>query len=144
MDKAKSILKWVLINGTMGWMAYMGAIQGSTGWGRVFLLAFWAHLMWTILISIIAHTLSPKQLRKEYRVPSWLNASTSMALAGVLAYAGWMATAVFVMLSIVAEETCRDNLKKRYDELVEEAARVEAANKSYEEILADAAATPTP
>lgn len=114
-----SIVKWVVSNGAIAYLAYLGAIEGHAGWGRVFLLLLWMNIGIQALYAAYAKKLEWKQLEnyKPPRVPRRVRSVFDVLLAAMLAYAGWIFTAVAVVAGVLLETAALDNTAARYEEL---------------------------
>lgn len=130
MDKAFRIAKWVAINGLIAYAAYLGAVKGHEGWGRVFLLVFWLSFALQALFAAYADRLEEKHMER-YRppiVPAGIRAMYDISLAIMLAYAGWMFTAFAVVVAMATEQHMVVKVGERYEQIRNELNSEEALN----------------
>ena len=98
MVKWKKFPLWCLLNGALGYCAYLGTVEG-VGWaGNVVKFTLW-YMCITFLLTNFAPPPVKVTLRQKGKpVPDWLSLSFDLALAILLAAYGWFFYATLAVI----------------------------------------------
>jgi hypothetical protein len=103
-------LKWILENGFMSCILYLGVVRGLAGWGILLMTLTYAMFSITLLSTLLNFNAA-----LHYTFPRWVNILYDIIFTAVLLWFGWYATGFAYSVTMFAVHI---HSRKKQDENV--------------------------